>query len=257
MKIYIFLVLCMLVISRTLHAQTPMSSSLLVKGFTLQKDSLSTASFVTVTNKRSLFRTISAENGYFALYAQRGDTLEFSAVNLEPSFFVVPTYYVSHQLAVRVILQTKTYQLNEIVVRPYTEKQFKKDVLALQLPENEPDIQLPKIPKLATPSGVAQNGTGIGIAVSGPLTKLYDAFSKEGKSKRKLVKMMATDSRKKMYAAKMNREFISRITGLDDKVLEEFMNYCKLDEDFVIGADEYELVLAINECLKSFHTGRN
>jgi len=228
-----------------------------VQGFTLQRDSMTVAPYVTVTNKRSRFGTISAENGYFSIYAQRGDTLEFAAVNLQPALYVVPQYYASDRLAVRAVLSTRTYQLDEVVVRPYTEKQFKKDLLALQLPDTDPDLQLPRIPRLATPSGVAQGGNGVGVTLGGPITALYNAFSREAKSRRKLAQLMNADTRRKMYEAKMNRDFVGRVTGLSGPDLDDFLKYCKLTEDFVIEANEYDVAMALQECLKSFKSERN
>jgi len=241
-------------ITQTAHAQGSRMSGgpILVQGFTLQSDSVTIAPYVTVTNKRSRFGTISADNGYFSVQAQRGDTLEFSAVNFQTAVYVVPVYYAADRIGVRAVMNTKTYQLNEVVVRPYTEKQFKKDFLALQLPDDEPDLQLPVLPRLATPSGIAQSGVGVGVAVTGPLTALYDRFSREGKSKRKLAKLLANDQRKKMYDAKVNPGFVSRVTGLSGDELTKFMQYCKLAEDFVIEANEYDVAMALQTCLKSF-----
>ncbi len=233
------------------------AGAILVQGFTLQRDSMTKAPYVTIINKRSRFGTISADNGYFSIYAQRGDTLEFSAINLQTATYVVPAYYAADRLAVRAVMNSKTYELNEVVVRPYSEKQFKKDFLALQLADDTPDLQLPAIPRLATPSAVAQNGNGIGVTIGGPITALYNAFSREAKSRRKLATMMAEDKRKKMYAAKVNPEFVGRVTGLAGNDLEEFMTYCKLSEEFVLEANEYDVAMALQDCLRNFKASKN
>ncbi|MCU0355879.1 MAG: carboxypeptidase-like regulatory domain-containing protein [Cytophagales bacterium] len=262
MNRYIFFMFILTVLLAGVRQQakaqaSPVAGLVQVQGFTLRKDSLTPAPYVTVTNLRSRFGTISADNGYFTLQAQRGDTLEFSAVNLQPAVFVVPAYYPSARLAIRAVLTTRTYQLDEVVVRPYTEKQFKKDLLALQLPDDEPDLQLPAIPRLATPSAVAQSGLGVGVTIGGPLTALYDRFSREAKSRRRLAAIMAADQRKKMYNAKLNRDFVARVTGLAGTELEDFIQHCKLDENFVIEANEYEVAVALRQCLQDFRKGRN
>ncbi|MDJ1495763.1 hypothetical protein QNI19_22695 [Cytophagaceae bacterium DM2B3-1] len=243
----------------TIQAQVSRFSpgGVLVQGFTLQRDSMTVAPYVTIVNKRSQFGTISADNGYFSIFAQRGDTLEFSAVNLQTAIYVLPAYYAADRVAVRAVMNSKTYQLNEVVVRPYTEKQFKKDFLALQLPDEQPELQLPAIPRLATPSSVAQSGAGVGVVFSGPLTALYNSFSREAKSRKKLAKMMAEDKRKKMYEAKVNPFFVGKITGLSGADLDEFMKYCTLSEEFVIEANEYDVAMALQECLKNFKAERN
>lgn len=263
MKRYLSLLflICLWLVASTekAHAQAARFSggAILVQGFTLQRDSMTKAPYVTIVNKRSRFGTISADNGYFAIYAQRGDTLEFSAINLQTAIYVLPAYYAADRIAVRAVMNSKTYQLDEVVVRPYTEKQFKKDFLALQLPDDDPDLQLPAIPRLATTSGVAQSGAGVGVTIGGPLTALYNAFSREAKSRRKLTAMMAVDQRKKMYAAKVNPDFVGRITGLSGTDLTAFMDYCKLSEEFVLEANEYDVAMALQECLKSFKAGKN
>ena len=237
--------------------QNPDSQGLvLVHGFTLHRDSLTPAAYVTVANTRSRMGTISGDNGFFAIRIRRGDTLEFTAINLEKSVYVLPKYYPSGTVSVRAVMRQKVYQLNEITIRPYSQKQFTKDLLGLRLPDDDPDLQLPKIPRLATVSDVARSG-GVGVGVSGPITKLYDRFSKEGKSKRKLTAIMANDNRQRVYKAKMNPGFVAKVTGLQTEELEKFMAYCKLAEDFVVESDEYTLASAIQDCLKNFRAGRN
>lgn len=177
-------------------------------------------------------------------------------MNLEKSVYVLPAYYPADRVSVRAVMRQKVYQLNEITIRPYSEKQFKKDLLGLRLPDDDPDLQLPRIPALAGMSDVARNG-GFGVGVSGPLTALYDRFSKEGKSKRKLAELMKNDNRQRVYKAKMNPDFVAKVTGLQAGELEKFMDYCTLDEDFVIESDEYSLASAIQDCLKNFRAGRN
>ncbi len=239
-----------------LAQQKPGSQGLvLVQGFTLHRDSLTPAAYVTVANTRSRMGTISGDNGFFSIHVRRGDTLEFTAVNLEKSVYVLPKYYSSDKVSVRAVMRQKVYQLNEITIRPYSEKQFKKDLLGLQLPD-QPDLQLPQIPRFATVSDVARSG-GVGGGVSGPITKLYDRFSKEGKSKRKLTELMKNDNRQRVYKAKMNPDFVAKVTGLQAEELEKFMAYCKLAEDFVVESDEYTLASAIQDCLKTFRAVQN
>ncbi len=258
-QVILLLFFCGWIGSELANAQAARFSAgaILVQGFTLQRDSMTRVPYVTIVNKRSRFGTISADNGYFSIYAQRGDTLEFSAINLQTATYVLPAYYAADRIAVRAVMNSKTYQLTEVVVRPYSEKQFKKDFLALQLPDDELDLQLPAIPRLATPSSVAQNGAGIGVAIGGPITAIYNQFSREGKSRRKLAALMAVDQRKKMYAAKVNRDFVGHITGLSGNDLEQFMQYCKLSEEFVLEANEYDVAMALQDCLKSFKAGQN
>ena len=78
---------------------------------------------------------------------------------------------------------------------------------------------------------------------------LAEKFSKEGKSKRKYMRIVQEADYQKYIATKYNEDIVQTVTGIDDKIeLKKFMEYCKLSEEFIINSIDYKIYLAIKEC---------
>ena len=90
------------------------------------------------------------------------------------------------------------------------------------------------------------------VTVGGPASFLYDKFSRQSKLNQKLREGQLADSRQKQYKARMDPVWISRITELTGERLDAFIAFCHPAESFVLEAKEYDLILAIQGCLKEF-----
>ncbi len=252
----LLVLLALLVLAGETRAQSPLRSHYIeVTGFTLSRDSLQPVMYATVVNQRSSMGTITAENGYFTISALQGDTIAFTAIGYTPLSYVVPAK-VPLPKTLKVILTPRTYELSEVLVGPYSEEQLKKDILALKIPEEKgPQINLPAIVQPGLSEDVIF--TGSGVAVQGPISALYNKFSRRGKELREITALRSSDEKKRVYQAKMNRDFVARVTGLKNEALEEFLSYCHPAENFVLTANEYDLTLALRECLQRFKFSGN
>jgi hypothetical protein len=79
------------------------------------------------------------------------------------------------------------------------------------------------------------------IPLGSPVTALYMLFSKEGKSIRRL---QAAKKRDRVFLAtyqKFNRDIVSQVTGLTGTLLDQFMLYCRPEDEFLLDANEYEI----------------
>ena len=95
---------------------------------------------------------------------------------------------------------------------------------------------------------------GLTLSIPGPITALYDAFSKEGKSKRKLELLVNQDEKKVVAARRYNAKVIRQITTFKtDKEIQDFMLFCNLSVDFIVSSTEYYLYKAIHECLLAYN----
>jgi len=129
---------------------------------------------------------------------------------------------------------------------------FKKNFLNLCLNDELPDLGLPK----AAPGGPNlfhknMDGTS-GFSMTGPVTLLYNAFSKEEKSKRKVAVLIAYDPIQKRINAKYNSYNIEHWTGLKGEKLTKFVLYCNFDDNFLAEVNEYDLIVTIDIKLKEF-----
>lgn len=222
-----------------------------LSGQVLSLDSLKPITDVNIINKNSGFGTSSDSKGLFIIKIHKTDTIVFSAVGYEKYSFYLDASSQANNPTIQVMMVPTSYELKEVVVRPYKSlEDFKKEFLALELPEN-PDLQLPQISEIKV-SGSVVLPPGGGVAVVGPFSALYDRFGKKGKEQRKLQSLLAQQFDKNQYVKKFNKELVGRVTGLKDMELEEFMKYCQLSPAFVKESNEYDIVLAINGCFKSF-----
>lgn len=246
------LYLLILVCSTEVFSQQQAADKIQLSGYILNKDDSSPIPGVHILNNQSKIGAISDDKGYFIIAMSRTDSVLFSAIGFETHTFVLDASSRSVNPLVQIKLNPRTYQLQEVDVRAIpTENQFKKDFLSLQLPD-QPQLALPKVRGLKLADGIYTIPTG-GIAISGPFSFFYNQFSREAREIKKANTLFGTEARKKLYDSKFNAQLVQRVTGLKDKALEDFMKYCKLSEVQVLNAtNDYEIVVAINDCYKSF-----
>jgi hypothetical protein len=249
-RITLYLLLSVLV--TPMIAQQKQVDKVKLSGYILNNEDLTPISGVHVLNNQSQIGAISDEKGYFTISMSRADTILFSAIGYQTHTLVLDASSTSATQLVQIKLSPKTYQLQEVDVRAIpTENTFKKDFLSLNLPD-QPQLALPSVRGLKLAEGIYTIPTG-GIAISGPFSFFYNKFSQEAREIKRANGVFSNEARKKAYEAKFNVQLVHRVTGLKDQELEEFMKYCKLSEAQVLNANnEYEIVLAINDCYKSF-----
>ena len=90
------------------------------------------------------------------------------------------------------------------------------------------------------------------MTLKGPISFIYDKFSKEAKNKKRLAQAQQAEIRRKQYHQKMDTFWLSRVTDLKGERLGRFVKFCNLSETFVLSVDEYELTVAVRGCLREF-----
>ncbi|MCD8538869.1 MAG: hypothetical protein LRY55_03210 [Leadbetterella sp.] len=93
---------------------------------------------------------------------------------------------------------------------------------------------------------------GIGISIDA----LYELWSKEGKLNRKVADLKYNDIKEFYVDLKYNRALVARVTRLEDHEIDDFMAYCRPNEDFILRANDYDLTSKILQCLKDYRTSR-
>jgi len=203
--------------------------------------------------------------GQFNVGVNLGDTIRFTCVGYLPVKYYVPHFSESPIIPLHIIMRIDTVQISGVNIYPWPSDAYalKKAILAMdnQTPE-QPDLKLndfsykaeglpysapkPNIPGMSDP--------GLTYSIPGPITALYDAFSKTGKSKRKLSTLENTDQQKVVAARRYNAEVVRRVTTFtSDKEIQDFMLFCNLTVDFIVSSSEYELYTAIHNCLLAYN----
>ncbi|RAJ97949.1 carboxypeptidase-like protein [Larkinella arboricola] len=247
-KVSLFLLLALLT-TLTGMAQNVRSGSV------VDKVSRKPVALATVQNLSLRRAVMSTESGQFRLTASPNDTLLISCVGYKTERVVVPAD--ESELLVEMVQEIK--QLNEVVIKGWTESRFKEEFLKLNIHNDKPVIEIKTAPELA---GVQLGNAGrMGydyktlapkMTLKGPVSALYGKFSKEAKNERKLQQFHQAESNKQRYLTRLDPVWISRITDLKEERLTAFLKFCKLPEAFVLEATEYDLIVAIRGCLKEF-----
>jgi hypothetical protein len=129
---------------------------------------------------------------------------------------------------------------------------FKRKFLALKL-DNEPiDIGLPKV-KHGIPPLLDKNYlSSPWFALASPISFLYYNFSKAERSKRKAYELRHEKDQYAVIDNKINRHKIQYWTGLKENDLDKFILFCDFSFDYLLSANEYELIQKVKQKLQDF-----
>lgn len=236
-KYSILLLLCWGI---TLYAKGQQNKPLY--GQVVDQDSRRPLASITVVNKRTKQRTTTNEAGDFFLWASPGDSVLFTAIGYASGGI----WYDGVTKKPVIPLKRTAIQLDEVVVREKKAENLRKEIDAfLANPYGSKEIRQ-EIMRNMLSTQTSQPGLGVSIDA------IYDLFSKEGKSKRKLADLQLVDARKYYAHLRYNPSLVSHITGLKGAQLEAFMRYCFLSEEFILRSTDYELTYEINQCLRDF-----
>ena len=226
----------------------------LTSGFVIDKTTGEPIASAAVRNKSMQMITVTTRLGAFQIFAFTGDSLVITCVGYLSQKLIVPKN--NDKLIVELLPDVKT--LNEVVVKAWSENRFKQEFLKAEVPEKV------KISIEAPPGtwGIPMGDFGrMGhdyntltpkMTLKGPISIIYDKFSREAKYKKRLAKLQQAEFRREQYQRKMDTLWLSRVTDLKGERLGNFLKFCALSETFVLSVDEYELTVAIRGCLRDF-----
>jgi hypothetical protein len=208
----------------------------------------------------------SNRQGQFRINAFPGDTLRFTCIGYVQLKFYIPADRQSPIIPLHVVMNSDTTQIAGVTIYPWPAdaNALKKAVLAMedQTPQ-VPDLKLNDIRYTAAPMSDGKpnitipgmGNPGLTYTIQGPITALYEAFSKTAKSQRKYQSLVNADNRKVIAAYRYNPEVVKQVTVFKtDKEIQDFMLYCNLQVDFIVNATEYELFKAIYECQIAYNS---
>jgi len=247
--IRIFLVLCLaLLIGGKTEAQVFGESPIIrVSGVILNKEDRSPVPYVSIMNRSNLTGTITDTAGHFSILMPRHDTLHLSAIGFKNVYLSVPDSIESNMYFINIILDKKTYSISTVKVYGLTKKeQFKREFTELKI---EPTVQeanaMKNFPDFQTSIKNTTQNPQPTISLGSPITALYDQFSKEGKSKRKLAELTEQDKISEKIKTKFNEKIVGTITRFKGDTLTSFMKFCNFPESFILNAGDYDLAVAI------------
>ena len=204
--------------------------------------------YVHVVNERLHLGTTSNTQGRFWITMEKQDTLLLSAIGFEKFAFTLKEEVTTDKLVVTIEMNTSTMELQPVKVFAYRDEEALKRALIetkVPLQEQQRGIQLPGFyygpTKAVKPS-----------AFGNPISFIASKFSREVKEQKKLKQYQQVYDYQEIIKAKYNQAVVMELTGLPEEKVEEFMEFCKLENSFLGPASEYEIAVAVNKCMVDF-----
>ncbi|HRN40701.1 MAG TPA: hypothetical protein PK649_01350 [Vicingus sp.] len=213
----------------------------------LSKKDSSVIGFVHIINLTTKHRVISDYNGEFHFTVNENDTIKLSVLGYEQlklnAKMVPSTIYLS----------PKNYELDEFTVIPYKDfEEFKEAFINLVIIDTTLKMNQ-SLFMFEEDLFLFNNNGRFGVVVQGPISSLYDYFSKRGKSKKRYEELLAKEKYKSYLATKYNNKLVAEVTKLDDeKKIDEFMKYCNFTDEFIYKSNDYDIIKAIQDNFKTF-----
>lgn len=199
--------------------------------------------FAHIINTTRKTATISDTLGYFYIRTSPGDRLQVTAIGFAARKVSIAISILQTQFIRDILLQPIIYSIEAVRVNPLgSYQQFKQRFISMDLPESEYQIH---------PSVLKEIDEGrdtldmLIMPVMSPVTALYNLLSKEGKSKRKLRKLLEQEAFERQVDFKYSPDIVSHITGYTGFELYEFMDFCSFRKDFLLNATYYEITQAV------------
>ncbi len=208
---------------------------------TINGDTLPHVTIIITNNRRGI---INRSGGLFHFKTELNDTLIFSHIGFKALTMFVDTI-ITKQLKFNVVLEADTVLLSEVKVFPWmvSYAEFKKAVIEYEPEEKKKRMEIEDVVYL--PPHVVDGR--LGVTFDGPISAIYNAFSKRGKSIRKYQELVKRDEILKRQELKYNKQIVAEITGIEeDAKIYEFMKYCNFSDEFIEHSTDYEIYLVIN-----------
>jgi len=236
-----------------------------VSGKVIDADSLTPIASVFIYVPDKEIGAISNENGFFSIRIKTTDTLVFSSVNYLSNFYILADSLKKGRPYIEIPMILRTIELKEVVVKghlnPAAVRRYLDNLNRKRREDHPPNIyrHKPHSEPISTPAGrkhTVSLGTSTkpegGAALEGVLTGLANLFNKRAKQQKRIAALLearqnreAQEAYKDFINSKFNENVVAEATGLTGALLDEFLQYCNLSDEFIYYATEYELIEAI------------
>lgn len=247
-----------------LHSNSAHSQSILVSGKVVEMDSKEAIPGVHIlikSNNRA--GSISDVNGRFMIEMDLKDTLIFSAIGYEDYLLNAPG---GSKTDLIIPMKTKTKTLEQVEVFAFRDEYALKKAILETKPGPEEKLEIiglkegiASIPNQDTKMGKGWRMSGnVGpdrnifapkFIKSGIISNLVKNIGKKNKAKNRYEQLVVQE---KQVKEKYNPETVANLTNLPEDLIQEFMKFCNLQEDFILASTEYELAVAVLACLDEF-----
>jgi hypothetical protein len=223
------------------YAQEPVKT-VKISGHVMDSETSEPVPFVHIINLTANQGLTTNHKGEFYFTLSPNDTLVFSSVGYEKHVITLDQLSQDDKMNLKIDIKPSTTVLEGVEVVAGNPEAFKKEFLALELPDRPERIMVPG----------AYDGPRRDYkpSVLNPVSFVYSMFDKKAKERIKLVQVQQETERWGQLRRKY--DFIKDIADIDDEELEEFLAFCHMDLRQIEFSTEYDLAVAVNRCLPDY-----
>lgn len=204
--------------------------------------------------KYELSGITSDDNGYFDLNSPEKDSLLISSIGFENLHLAVRDLRTDSTLNI-IRLIPQVYMLGEIKITQYATYDEMVETITNPI-YTESEKRLLRAYSRLEEVGLSfmPRKRDLHPRISGgPITGIYNLFSRTEKYRKKYQKLKEEESKDLRFRKKISNEMISRLTGLTDSItIIQFIRYCNFSESYLNSSNEYELFNRIKQNYKAF-----
>jgi hypothetical protein len=209
--------------------------------------------FAQVFSKELRSGAVSDSLGVFSLSVRMNDTLYIRSISFYSTTIRV-TDSLIWQMRIPIIpLAEQAYEFGTIDVYGWgSYQEFKYKFLHTPAPEDKTKKLQDDLMR-SLKRGPSNGGdVEMRIPLGSPITDLYNLFSKEGKFLRRYKRAVERDRVFLLTYQKFNRDIVGQVTGLTGNLLDQFMLFCRPDDEFLLQANDYDIYHRILEDYERF-----
>jgi hypothetical protein len=174
--------------------------------------------------------------GYFYIRVRTHDTLKLSAIGYAPAQIIIVDSMRTLEKLPDILMRSVRYSIQAVMINPLgSYAAFRGRIANLELPPSRYEIHPTVLAEIERETDIIPSGT------ISPITALYNWLSKEGKSRRKLARLIEQEQFEKDISYKYSPLIVSGITGYSGFELYSFMEFCSFKKKFLTEADRYEI----------------
>lgn len=206
---------------------------------------------VHIINQESARATTSGPEGEFRMVVNSGDSIRFQAVGFITQVIAAGPAPPANEEILIISMEEKIYELPSVDIFPYKSfSEFKYAFLNFKDPEPEFKMELPEV---VPEPDLDKMPPGFGVVIPGPITFLYDRFSRRGKAQRNYLEVLRQEDLASRAARVVNPRVIERLTGLKERgEINAFLIYCGITDEYVVSTREAEVYARIIACYEEY-----
>ncbi len=209
-------------------------------------------------NKAILFANIKNDKinystnnfGAFTIRANWGDTLLINAISYQS--IIIPIYFNTDTL-LRIVM--KRQKVNHFVEREFANRDSFARLAVHSLKTNQLLNNYDKIiywPGKKTEFIINPiRILGGGIILNGLISSLWYKYSDRGKEMQKTLHLLDLYKQATKASERLNIEYIINGLKCSEEKAKKTLETCKLSNDFIIKANDYDLINALKECVEN------